>query len=177
MTKRHSSFEAGFTQSITNTLTIGNDASAVKNELAVALGFSQTTTDEDEDSERQNRTFSFNGDTPPGESEIITAWRKVSRMRSIVTGDGDYEHGVQIGKHWHGSWQGRTHKWGTFADFVRTVKGEAPSTWDLATEFRAYPVPQHLIDLLEAPLDAPYTQVLEFDQATSVDLRKKPLEG
>ena len=38
----------------------------VKNELAVALGFSQTTTDEDEDSERQNRTFSFNGDTPPG---------------------------------------------------------------------------------------------------------------
>ena len=172
--KRHS-FEAGFQQSVTNTFTAGSDASAVKNELSVSLGFSQTTTDESEKTERQNRTFAFSGATPSGEGELITAWRKVSRMRSVVTGIGNYEHSIKIGKHWHGSWQGGRHSWKTFADFVRTVKGEAPSDWDLAEQFRSNPVPQRLIDQLEAPLDVPYTLTLEFDQATVIDTRKRPL--
>ena len=148
---------------------------AVKNELAATLGFSQTTTDEEEKAERTNRSFSFEGDTPAGEDEIATAWRKVTKMRQTITGDGDYEHGIQIGKHWHGSWQGNSHKWDSFADFIRTVKGEAPSDWDLAEAFRKNPPPQALIERLEAPLDVPYTQPLEFDQATAIDLRKGPL--
>ena len=176
VSKRHS-FENSFNQSLTNTLTVGNDTTYVKDELALTIGFGQTTTDEDEKAERVNRSFEYNGETKPGENEMITAWRKVAKMKQVVTGDGDYEHAIRIGKHWHGSWQGNSHKWDSFANFIRTVKGEAPSDWDLAEQFRKNPVPQLMIDMLEAPLELPYIQDLEFDQATIIDLRKVPLSA
>ena len=106
-TSKEESFEKGFDQSIENTLTIGGEAASVKNELKVTLGFSQSTTDTSGEEERQSRTFSFHGDTEEGIRERITAWRKVTKMRSVITGEGDYEHSIQMGKHWHGKWLGR----------------------------------------------------------------------
>ena len=134
-TSESDSFEAGFSQSITNTLTIGNDATAVKNELALTLGFDQRTTSGSDEGDRVNRTFTFSGSTPAGDDEEMTAWRKVARMRSQITGHGDYEHSIKIGKHWHGKWDGKTAEWETFADFLRVVKGEAPPNFDLADSF------------------------------------------
>lgn len=66
-------------------------ASQAKLEIAAMLGFSQTTTDTEGEQSRTNRVFSFSGSTPAGLNERITAWRKVSRMRSEITGTGDFE--------------------------------------------------------------------------------------
>ena len=171
-TKRHA-FEKGFEQSVRNCFTAGNDNTYVKNELEVTLGFSQTETDEEEKAERVNRVFNYNGVTPAGKNERITAWRKVGKMKSIVTGQGDYTFSFEIGRHWHHRWQGGHYKWETQADFLRCLRGEAPSGWAGANEFRQNRVPSWLIDRISKPLDLPYTQVLEFDQATDIDLRKE----
>ena len=174
VTKRHA-FETSFDQTITSTTTVGGEAASFKQELEVALGFSQTTSDEEEKAEQESRTFLFAGDTPAGVNERATAWRKVSKVKSIVTGNGDYEHSIKIGKHWHGSWQGDNAYFETFADFLRTIKGEAPSNWPLSKEFAKQPAPSWLIRKLSAPLDLPYRQPLEFDQATTVKLKSEAI--
>ena len=173
VTSKEMSLELGFEQSISDTFTAGNDSTPVKNELTVSLGFSQTTTTTDGSSDRVSRTFAFDGVTPAGMNERITAWRKVVKMSTNVTGTGDYEHVVRVGKHWSGDWQGRVGYWESFADLLRTFRGEAPDDWSMAREFRDNPVPEWLIEALEKPLDLPFRQSLEFDQATSIQLRKE----
>ena len=133
------SFELGFEQSLETTYTAGNDASMNKLEIKASLGFSQTTTTDESTAERESRVFEFSGETPIGVNEKITAWRRVSKLQSVITGFGDYEHSIRIGKHWHGSWQGGSHSWDTFADFLRVLRGEAPTSYDLANEFRKNP--------------------------------------
>ena len=158
--------------SVRNCFTAGNDATPVKNELEVTVTGGVGGGTEESEGERVNRSFSFNGETPAGVDERISAWRKVSRMRSMVTGIGDYEHRIHIGKHWHGHWQGGGHQWKTFADFLRAARGEAPNNIALAQEFRRHPCPDWLLRRLETPLELPYVQPLEFDQATNIQLRK-----
>ena len=104
------------------------------------------------------------------ERETVTAWRKVSRMVSELHGTGDYEHSIEIGKHWHGKWQS-VKRWDTFADFMRCAKGEAPPNFDLADSFRSKRVPGSILKMLEKPLDLPFVQRLEFDKATKIDIR------
>lgn len=165
-------FSWGLETSIRNCFTAGSDASAVKNEFEVTMTASLGGETSEEESQRVNRVFSFSGETPAGVNERITAWRKVSRMQSYIIGSGDYEHSIRIGKHWHGRWDGGNHQWDSFADFLRTIKGNAPSNWPLSNEFQRHNAPSWLIDRLEEPLEVSFKQRLEFDQATSVQLRK-----
>ena len=178
-TSKEEAFTLGFEQSISSATTIGNDASPAKEEITVSLGFNQSTTDTTSESERESRVFSFKGDgdtaTPGRIRQRITAWRKVSRMKSVITGTVDPEHSITIGKHWHGKWQGGKAHWDSFADFMRCVKGEAPSGYSLADAFRENPVQRSIIRQLEKPLDIPYTQTLDFDQATSAQIKKVDL--
>ena len=175
LTSKEEAFAATFEQSIRNCFTAGNDTSPVKNELEITLGFSQETSTSESESERVNRENTISGSTPPGVSEIITARRQVGRMKSTVTGIGDYEHSIRIGKHWHGSWQGHKHRWDSLSDLIRVMKGEAPTNMNLAREFAKRPAPDNLIKLLEHPLDLPYIQVLEFDEATAIEQSKSPI--
>ena len=174
-TSKREAFEMGFSQSIRNCFTAGNDATPVKNELEITLGFNQSSVEESSESERQNRIFSFSGDTPVGIDELITARREVSRMKSTLTGKGDYEFSLKFGNHWSGKWNGGTRQWDSFEDFMRVIKGNAPSSWSLADAFRKYSPPSWLIEELEKPLNLPFIQTLEFDQATSVELVPIPL--
>ena len=171
-TSKEESFEKSFDQSIETYYEQGGDAAGFKAGIKITLGFHQSDSGSSSEAERVSRSFSFHGETAPGEAERITAWRKVSRMKSEIVGTGDYEHSIKIGKHWHGKWQGRTHSWDSFADFLRVIKGEAPTSYDLAEEFRRSRVPSRILRRLEAPLNLPYRQPLEFDHATSIDLRK-----
>lgn len=172
LTTKERSFELGFEQTLTTTGTIGSDASQAKLEISAMLGFSQTTTDTQGEQARQSRVFSFEGVTPAGMNERITAWRKVSRMTSEITGNGDKEHYIRVGHHWHGKWDNSV-RWDTYSDFKRTVSGQAPSGWDRSGYFRKNPVSAEVMELLEEPLNVPFLQKLEFDQATSVSLRKE----
>ena len=165
-------FNWSVSESLRNCFTAGNDASPVKNELELTITGTQGGSKDESESERINRSFAFNGETPAGVDERITAWRKVGRKRSMVTGTGDYEHRIHIGKHWHGHWQGGGQQWPSFADFLRTARGEAPDDFDLAREFRSHPLPDWLLQRLETPLELPYVQPLEFDEATDIQLRK-----
>ena len=165
-------FNWSVSESLRDCFTAGNDSTYVKNELELTITGTQGGNKEESESERVNRAFSFNGETPAGIDERITAWRKVGHMKSMVTGTGDYEHRIHIGKHWHGHWQGGGQQWSTFAEFLRAARGEAPDNIDLAREFREHPLPDWLLKRLEEPLDLPYVQPLEFDQATSIQLRK-----
>ena len=174
VTKRDA-FENSFNQSIRDCFTAGNDASPVKNELEVTVGFSQTTTEENENSKRELRSFEFDGETEAGIDEEIYAWQKRTKMKQVITGHGDYEHSVEIGNHDHGHWGHHKEKWDTFADFMRVIKGDAPTNYALADSFRRHPVDGNLVKALEKPLNMPYTQVLEFEDATEITLGSKEL--
>ena len=175
-TTRGESFEKGFSQAISDTFTAGNDMSPVKNELTVTLGFDQRTTNSESESQRANRVFSFHGVTPAGSNERIVAWRRVGKMQSEITGTGDWEHSISVGRRAGGHWRGHTRKWDSFARFMRTARGEAPDNWTLGKWFRGRPAEDWLIERLERPLNMPFRQVLEFEEATSIRLRKEEIE-
>lgn len=177
-TSRSKAFTRTFTQSAKNTFTAGSIFTPVKNAFSIALGFEEGLSDKTEATDRKDRSFSFHGETPPGEHEKITAWRRVSKMRSTITGNGDYEHTIEIGRHWEHRWHDDAHhQWNTFADFVRCAKGEAPPKFPLAADFRKKPVDPKLLKELEKPLDLPFTQTLDFDSATVVQLKVIPIEA
>ena len=169
---KEDSFENTFTQAIEVFYEQGGEAAGYKAGIKLSLGFSQSLSGTEGQSDRVSRSFSFNGTTPIGLDERITAWRRVARVRSTITGEGDYEHKIKIGKHWHGRWLGGNNSWDSFSDFMRCLKGDAPTTYDLANAFRDSPPPNWLITALENPLDKPYTQTMDFEDATAVDLRK-----
>ena len=129
---KEEAFEKSFDQTIETFYEQGGDAAGFKAGIKTTLGFHQSDSSSTSETERVNRSFSFGGSTPPGEDERLTAWRKVSRMKSEVVGIGDYNHTIKIGKHWHGSWQGGRHSWDSFDDLLRVIKGEAPTSYDLA---------------------------------------------
>ena len=82
-------------------------------------------------------------------------------MKYVITGWGDLEHGIIIGKHWDGKWQGHRGKrtyprhaeWASFADFLMVIKGKGARDMALAQWFKDHPAPKWLIDQLEKPLD------------------------
>ena len=139
----------------------------IEQTIAAHFGWSKETSEDN----RTSRVFSFNGETPPGLNMRYTAWRKVGRMQSTICAKGGKEYSIRIGKHWHGRWLGGGVAWASHAEFMRCADGEAPSSWDLANTFRRNPPPKSLLEELREPLDLPYIQRLEFDQATSIRLR------
>ena len=78
------------------------------------------------DAEEQGDEESFSIRIGPGEERRISAKRQVGPMKYVITGWGDLEHGIIIGKHWDGKWQGHRGKrtyprhaeWASFADFL-----------------------------------------------------------
>ena len=139
----------------------------IEQTISAHFGWSNETSEDN----RTSRSFSFNGEAPPGLDMRYTAWRKVGQMRSTIKAEGGKEYSIRIQKHWHGKWQGNGVQWKSHADFMRCATGRAPSDWDLANTFRKYPPPKKMLDELQKPLDQPYIQTLKFDQATSIRLR------
>ena len=174
---RREAFELSFEESLKATYSYGGEATLNKFALEATVTSGQTSTTEDEDAKgtRHARAFSFSGETPPGVDERITATRDVVRLRTTLTGYGDYEHSIIIGKHWHGSWQGGRGKWASLADFLRVVKGEAPLNYDMSEEFRQRQAPRWAVKSLETPLNLPFTQVLEYDEGTDIKLRPESI--
>ena len=174
--------ELGFREAISNTFSVevGGDVygGKVSNETTAEFEATQNQSSTKSDAEEQGDEESFSIRIGPGEERRISAKRQVGPMKYVITGWGDLEHGIIIGKHWDGKWQGHRGKrlyprhaeWASFADFLAVIKGSGPRDLALAQWFRDHPAPKWLIDQLEKPLDQPFRQDVPYDDVGQVEL-------
>lgn len=174
--------ELGFREAISNTFSVevGGDAygGKVSNETTAEFESTQNQSSSKSDAEEQGDEESFSVRIGPGEERRISAKRQVGPMKYVITGWGDLEHGISIGKHWDGKWQGhrgkklypRSAHWDSFADFLSVIKGGGPRNLDLAQWFKDHPAPKWLIAQLEKPLNQPFRQDIPYDDVGQVEL-------
>ena len=174
--------ELGFREAISNTFSIeiGGDAygGKVGNETTAEFESTQTSSSTESDAQEQGDEETFSFRIGPGEERRLSAKRQVGPMKYVITGWGDLEHGIQIGKHWDHKWQGHRGKrtyprhaeWASFADFLTVIKGAGARDLDLAQWFRDHPAPRWLITALEKPLDQPFRQDVPFDDVGQVEV-------
>lgn len=179
----------GLEQAIAFTFKIGtNDAAAVQAELEVSstttIKHERTKTKEESKSESRSDKYILN--CAPGLDVRFWGTRQLQRARRIITGYGDVEHSIHIGrrdrkrkdcktkgKGWH--WHGKSAFYNTFQDFLLVIKGQAPASWDCADHFRLNPAPDRLITELEKPIDLPFSKPVEFNSVTKTELDKEIL--
>ena len=140
----------GFTQSIELSFKFqqGGETSFYKFEQEIKLGFESrqdfSTTERNEATE--SRTAGINPECPPAYDIKFWMSRTSQPMKIRITGVGDVEHGVALGKHWDGKWnakRGENNKrykrhvsWDTFALFMEVIKGDGARDQDLWEHFR-----------------------------------------
>lgn len=178
---KEDSFKSGLTVALKTAFTFGGEAASFKNETSLEVS---TTNEWGKVTIRGNtvdRTVSYHLVCPPGYDMRFWATRAVEKQLVVVTGWGDLEHSIDVGKRSRSSrhgwtWGREKGYWTTFADFLMTVRGEAPSSWNYADWFRANPVRPELMAELEEPARIPFTLRLEFDHVTTTRLRKSILD-
>ena len=171
-TSKEESFSLGFQQAFTSTTTIGNDATAVKQELSATLGFDQSTTDTKGSEDRQDDTSNYELTVPAGESATVTAGWTVGTVKQTITGNTNLNMSIQIGKHWDGKWSG-SNKWDTIEELLQVLKGFAADNQDLGKVFRGNPVPASKLKNLQMFSNLPFTQNLTYDNASSIKVVAK----
>ena len=162
---------AGFEVAIRNAFTAGNDATPVKNETEI------TATVRSEWEKRTNKgssvekTVTIPAECPPGYDLEVWAERDIEVLERTLRGNGDYEHTIDIGKHWHKKWSGQK-TWDSFARYLRVIKGQGADNDSLGREFRNnIPFDWHV----RKPLNVPFEQTYTYDNVTSTELRQRVL--
>lgn len=177
---KESAFKSSLTVALKTAFTFGGEASQIKNETSLEISTTNEWEKRQGETDSVSRLVEWDLAAPPGYSLRFHGQRKVSKQRVTVSGWGDLEHSIQIGKRaksrgrW--GWGAGAGYWTTFADFMRTIKGEAPDSWNYAGWFREHPVAPSLIEALEEPARVPFTMDLEFDHVTDTRLRKFVLD-
>ena len=168
--------ELGFREAVSTTfgVEVGGDVYGGKASASATAEFesSQSESQTKGDEEEQGDEESFSIRVPYDTVREVQGKRSIGPMKYIITGWGDLEHGITIGKHWDGKWNGhrgkkRTYKrhahWDSFADFLKVIKGDGARDMDLADWFRQHPAPAALIRRLERPLNQPFRQDVPYD--------------
>ena len=182
----------GFKQSLETTFTFqqGGDAASVKFEQEIKIGIesSQDSTNTTSTAEGERRLGSISPVCPPGYDITYRLERYVQPAKIRITGIGDVEHGIAIGKHWDKRWKGnhgeggkkysRHLEWDTFEDFIRVVKGDGRRDMDGTEWFNNHPASKHLIKKLEEALDMPFEhESPEFNGATKIVPSQEVVRG
>ena len=176
--------ELGFRQAISSTFGVevggdvygGKASASVTAEVESTQGISETKGDEEEQGDEE----SFSIRVPSDTVRIIQAKRTIGPMKYVITGWGDLEHSITIGKHWDGNWNGHRGKggrkykrhahWDSFADFLMVIKGRGARDMDLWDWFRQHPVSASAINSLARPLDQPFRQDVPYDNVGQTEL-------
>lgn len=175
--------ELGFREAISTTFGVevggdvygGKASASATAEVESTQNMGQTSGDEEEQGDEE----SFSLRVPSDTVRKVQGKRTIGPMKYVITGWGDLEHSITIGKHWDGKWNGhrgkkRTYKrhahWDSFADFLRVIKGNGSRDMDLADWFRQHPAPAALIRRLEAPLNQPFRQDVPYDNVGITEL-------
>ena len=178
---RQDSFNLSFSQSLTQSVSYGGDLYGVEGETSIEVGSTQETGTESSEETGETYETSFDVEVPAHTNLKVWATRKIQPMKAVITGQADIDHSVAIGKHWSGKWSkhsgyDRSGKWASMADFILTIKGEAPRDFDFWNVFRERPAPSWLIKRLEEPLNAPFRQDVEYDNVANEELHADELE-
>ena len=192
MSKEHA-FSVGFTQSIEQSFgfTQGGEAASFKATQETKLGFEsrQDTTDTETEQTAEDRGAGLTPEFPPGYDLKFHLERISQKMKIRLTGVGEVDFGLKLGKHWHGKWQGHAGKGGKtwprwvgwdsyWEEFIPVVKGEGRRDLCLAEYFWENPAPKWLIKELEKPLDLPFDHTgAEFDGATNITITPDVVRG
>ena len=189
---REHAFSVGFSQSFTSTFTFqeGGEAASFKAVQAfeLAIGSSQDTTDTEGQQTGEDRGAGITPECPPGYDIDFYLERTSQKTKTRVTGIGDVDFGIRIGKHWDGHWNGRRGEggkrysrwvsWDSWDEFMSVLKGEGRRDLDMAEWFWTHPAPAWLIKKLEKPLDLPFDHTgAEFDGATQLTVGQTVLRG
>ena len=106
----------GFREAISNTFSVevGGDAygGKVGNETTAEFESTQESSSSKSDAEEQGDEQSFAIRIPPETIRKVKGKRQIGPMKYVIEGWGDLEHGVTVGKHWGGNWNGRRGKGG-----------------------------------------------------------------
>ena len=142
-------FSAGFSVSVRNCFTAGNDASPVKNETEITAEAHSDFSKGSSETSSVSRGSGFDITIPGGKRVKIWATRSIEKQRRKITGKGTFTHDVAIGRHWDGEWKSKgTRKWDTYEEFLNAFSNK---------------------DLLK-PVYNHFEQYIDYDNVTSVDL-------
>ena len=184
-------FAFGFTQSLETTFKFSQGSGDfAKSEQEIKLGFEarQDQTNESHSGSTEQRDAGTDPVCPPAFDIQTWQTRTTQPRKTRLTGIGDVEHNIKIGKHWEGNWNGhrgeggkkwpRWGSWDTFEDFLRVIKGDGRRDFSFASHFKNNPAPGWLIEKLEEPLDFPFEHESQvFDGATKIETHQKTLRG
>ena len=100
---------------------------------------------------------------PVGTSIEIDETREKSDVEIPVTGEGQFNFGIDIGKHSGGKYVGHHNgHWGSKQNFYDVVRGDAPDNWSLARSFKSHPIKGSRLYVLD-PLDAAVAYTVKFE--------------
>ena len=198
LTTREHAFAVGFTESVQQTFGIeaqagGGEASGgsyVKITASTTLGLEsrQDTTDTTTEQEGEDRGAGLSPTCPPGYDLEFILDRKATSMKTRVTGFGDVDHGIKLGKHWDGTWNGnigkngkkwpRWGKWDSWDEFLSVIKGEGRRDLFFAEWFWDHPIKGALLNDILEPLDMPFDHTGDvFPGATKLSISQRVLRG
>ena len=171
---REDALRLAFSQKSTTEITA--EYSGVEVKQSIELGFEQETTATTSQESNVEREVSWTVPIPAYTSVRVWGTRQIQPMKIKVSGFGDLDHGIEIGKHWSGKWNDKAHggkrhaKWDSFAEFLKVIKGDGARDQDLWEWFRNNPVNPKLLAKLEKPLDVPFAFDAPFDDVTNTKL-------
>ena len=193
---REHAFALGFSQSFEQTFgvkaTAGGEAYGgsveIYGETKFGLGSTQQATDTEGDQRGEDRGAGLNPTCPTGYDITFGLNRSAQPLKTRLTGQGDYDFALQIGKHWDGHWKGnkgehgkkwpRWGQWDSWDEFMSVIKGEGRRDLSFAKHFWTNPAPDRLIAALEKPLDLPFDHTGDvFDGATVVRITQTVIRG
>lgn len=186
-TGKEDALTLGFEQSVRAMLRLGSDASPVGGELETTITATQEKAKTISSGTSENRITDYPVSAPPGYDLEYVGTRVVQDMEVTITGKGQLEHSVQLGKHWSGKWKGNDGehgktwpRWGWWAsveDLCEVLKGNGARDQFFWEHFHSHPAPQWLIDRIMVPPAMPFKQTARYDGSTRIELTPKTLRG
>ena len=181
-TDREEAFTLGFSQALRIMVRAGNDSTPVGGELETTVTSTQEKADTMRSGESKNRIDTTEVECPEGYDMQYIGRRSVQKQEETVTGWGQIEHEITVGKHWDGKWNdhgkyNRHCHWSSLEDFIKVIKGEGSRDQDLYDYFKKNPAPAALIKRILEPLNKPFSQTEVYDNVTKTKLTAKKLRG
>ena len=192
LTTKEEAFAVGFTESIKTTFSFqeGGEAASFKATQELELGFEarQDKTDTTGEQRGEDRGAGLTPVCPPGYDITFALTRTSQKMKTRLTGIGDLDFGLKLGKHWSGHWKGndgehdqtwpRWGQWNSLDEFLTVIKGEGRRDLYFAEHFWNNPASKDIIKLLEGPLDMPFDHTGdEFDGTTVLRVEQVVMRG
>ena len=192
LVSRENAFAYGFSESVKATFTFqeGGEAASFKATQQIEIGFEahQETSEKTGEQSEQERGAGLHPICPAGYDIDFYMEREIQKIKTRLTGIGDIDHGIMVGKHWDGHWNGhrgeggkrwpRWGKWDSFGEFMSVIKGEGRRDLCFAEWFWDNPAPKWLVGELEKPLNMPFDHTgRPFDNATQLTIGQTVIRG